>query len=206
MAKLTDLDIIGISLGGDERRFPAELFSGVFEYARSQGLHCVAHAGEAGDAKTSATRSSSCAPNVSATVYVRFRIRRRSNCSNGAAWRSKSAPRRTGLQVRRLRSIRIRTSISIEAGASLLSTATTPRFSKLRFRQSTRASKKSRVVPRSDAMSVMPFTPASPMRGRSGRWNHNLKLQLRNFGDAPKLNHRCPVIRIRTSPSPLRCI
>ena len=46
-AKMTDLDIIGVSLGGDEVRFPAELFVDVFAYARAQGLHCVAHAGEA---------------------------------------------------------------------------------------------------------------------------------------------------------------
>jgi aminodeoxyfutalosine deaminase len=48
MADMTDLDVIGISLGGDEVRFPADLFAGVFAYARAEGLHCVAHAGEAG--------------------------------------------------------------------------------------------------------------------------------------------------------------
>lgn len=48
MVEMTDLDVIGISLGGDEVRFPAELFAGVFSYAHSEGLHCVAHAGEAG--------------------------------------------------------------------------------------------------------------------------------------------------------------
>ncbi len=46
-AKMTDLDVIGISLGGDEAHFPAHLFAGAFEYARAQGLHRVAHAGEA---------------------------------------------------------------------------------------------------------------------------------------------------------------
>jgi len=44
---LTDLGVIGVGLGGDEVRFPAELFEDVFAYARAQGLHCVAHAGEA---------------------------------------------------------------------------------------------------------------------------------------------------------------
>jgi aminodeoxyfutalosine deaminase len=48
MASMTDLDVIGISLGGDEMRFPADQFAGVFAYAHAQGLHCVAHAGEAG--------------------------------------------------------------------------------------------------------------------------------------------------------------
>ncbi|HVR46789.1 MAG TPA: adenosine deaminase family protein [Candidatus Binatia bacterium] len=47
MAAMTDLDVIGIALGGDEARFPARLFADVFAYARAQGLHCVAHAGEA---------------------------------------------------------------------------------------------------------------------------------------------------------------
>jgi adenosine deaminase len=47
MAAMTDLDVIGVSLGGDEIRFPAALFVDAFAYARSQGLHRVAHAGEA---------------------------------------------------------------------------------------------------------------------------------------------------------------
>jgi adenosine deaminase len=51
-AKMTDLDVIGVSLGGDEVRFPAGLFADAFAYARAQGLHCVAHAGEAGTAQS----------------------------------------------------------------------------------------------------------------------------------------------------------
>jgi adenosine deaminase len=51
-ADLADHDVIGIGLGGDEVRFPAELFEGVFAFARSQGLHCVAHAGEAAGAQS----------------------------------------------------------------------------------------------------------------------------------------------------------
>ncbi len=47
VAGMTDLDLIGVSLGGDEARFPAKLFAKPFAYARSEGLHCVAHAGEA---------------------------------------------------------------------------------------------------------------------------------------------------------------
>ena len=47
MADMTDLDVIGVSLGGDEARFPAKLFVDAFAYARANGLHCVAHAGEA---------------------------------------------------------------------------------------------------------------------------------------------------------------
>ena len=47
---MTDLDVIGVSLGGDEARFPAQLFADAFAFARAQGLHCVAHAGEASGA------------------------------------------------------------------------------------------------------------------------------------------------------------
>lgn len=51
-ADLQDLDVIGIGLGGDEARYPAELFEDVFDFARMQGLHCVAHAGEAAGAQS----------------------------------------------------------------------------------------------------------------------------------------------------------
>ena len=44
---LLDLGVIGIGLGGDEARFPAELFARPFALARDAGLHVVAHAGEA---------------------------------------------------------------------------------------------------------------------------------------------------------------
>jgi len=44
---LRDLDVIGVGLGGDEARFPADLFAKPFAYARAQGLAVVAHAGEA---------------------------------------------------------------------------------------------------------------------------------------------------------------
>ncbi|HEY9086279.1 MAG TPA: adenosine deaminase [Candidatus Tyrphobacter sp.] len=46
----SDCNVIGIGLGGDEARFPAELFADVFAYACAQGLHAVAHAGEAAGA------------------------------------------------------------------------------------------------------------------------------------------------------------
>jgi adenosine deaminase len=46
VAGMSDLDVIGISLGGDEASFPARLFVEAFAYARAHGLHCVAHAGE----------------------------------------------------------------------------------------------------------------------------------------------------------------
>jgi adenosine deaminase len=49
-AELAGLGVIGIGLGGDEARFPAELFEQVFAFARAQGLHTVAHAGEAAGA------------------------------------------------------------------------------------------------------------------------------------------------------------
>ncbi len=51
-AGLTDLGVIGIGLGGDEAKYPAELFTDAFAYARAQGLHCVAHAGEAAGAES----------------------------------------------------------------------------------------------------------------------------------------------------------
>ena len=41
-----DLGAIGIGLGGDERRFPAALFTESFALARDEGLRVVAHAGE----------------------------------------------------------------------------------------------------------------------------------------------------------------
>jgi adenosine deaminase len=42
-----ELDVIGVSLGGDEVRFPPELFVEPFTFVRAQGMHTVAHAGEA---------------------------------------------------------------------------------------------------------------------------------------------------------------
>lgn len=51
-ASLTDLGVVGIGLGGDEARFPPELFTGAFAWAKAAGLHVVAHAGEAADAQS----------------------------------------------------------------------------------------------------------------------------------------------------------
>ncbi len=48
--ELQDLGVIGIGLGGDEARYPAELFEDVYAFARKEGLHTVAHAGEAAGA------------------------------------------------------------------------------------------------------------------------------------------------------------
>ena len=44
---LRDLGVIGIGLGGDEARFPPELFERAYAIAREGGLHGVVHAGEA---------------------------------------------------------------------------------------------------------------------------------------------------------------
>jgi aminodeoxyfutalosine deaminase len=46
-AGMTYLGVIGIGLGGDEAKYPPQLFTDAFAYARAEGLHCVAHAGEA---------------------------------------------------------------------------------------------------------------------------------------------------------------
>ena len=46
-ASFADLDVIGVGLGGDESRFAPELFVDAFAFVRAQGMHAVAHAGEA---------------------------------------------------------------------------------------------------------------------------------------------------------------
>ena len=51
-AGLTSYGVIGIGLGGDEARFPATLFADAFAFARAEGLHTVAHAGEADGAES----------------------------------------------------------------------------------------------------------------------------------------------------------
>jgi len=52
VAGMTSLDIVGISLGGDEATYPAALFADAFDYARACGLHRVAHAGEGAGAQS----------------------------------------------------------------------------------------------------------------------------------------------------------
>ena len=49
-AGMTDLGVVGVGLGGDEARFPPQLFAEAFQYARAHGLHAVVHAGEAAGA------------------------------------------------------------------------------------------------------------------------------------------------------------
>jgi adenosine deaminase len=51
-ASLAGDGVIGIGLGGDEARFPADGYADVFAFARAQGLHTVAHAGEAAGAQS----------------------------------------------------------------------------------------------------------------------------------------------------------
>ncbi|HEU5337577.1 MAG TPA: adenosine deaminase [Terriglobales bacterium] len=45
-ARYRDRNVVGFGIGGDERRAGPELFRETFAYAREQGLHVVAHAGE----------------------------------------------------------------------------------------------------------------------------------------------------------------
>ena len=47
---MQDLGVIGVGLGGDEAHYPAEIFEDCFNFARANGLHCVAHAGESAGA------------------------------------------------------------------------------------------------------------------------------------------------------------
>jgi adenosine deaminase len=51
-ASLAGAGVVGIGLGGDEAGFPPALFADVFAFARSRGLHGVAHAGEAAGAES----------------------------------------------------------------------------------------------------------------------------------------------------------
>ena len=46
------LGVIGIGLGGDEANFPPAMYAAPFGFARSRGLHAVAHAGEAAGAES----------------------------------------------------------------------------------------------------------------------------------------------------------
>jgi adenosine deaminase len=47
MNEVKALGVIGIGIGGSEKEFPPELFSGVYEQARKFGFRTTAHAGEA---------------------------------------------------------------------------------------------------------------------------------------------------------------
>jgi adenosine deaminase len=42
--------VIGVGLGGDEAKWPPEIFAEAFAFARAHGMHAVAHAGEAAGA------------------------------------------------------------------------------------------------------------------------------------------------------------
>jgi L-alanine-DL-glutamate epimerase-like enolase superfamily enzyme len=45
-ARLRDRNVVGVGIGGDETRGPAEWFRDVFDFARKRGLRLTAHAGE----------------------------------------------------------------------------------------------------------------------------------------------------------------
>lgn len=44
--------VLGVSIGGDEKNYPAPLFKSLFDEAKLLGLHTTAHAGEVMDAKS----------------------------------------------------------------------------------------------------------------------------------------------------------
>jgi aminodeoxyfutalosine deaminase len=47
-ARMKPQGVVAFGLGGDELSLPAEEFRGVYDFARAQGLRCLAHAGEVG--------------------------------------------------------------------------------------------------------------------------------------------------------------
>jgi aminodeoxyfutalosine deaminase len=47
-ARYQNRHVIGVGIGGDEQKAPAELFRGVYAYAEDHGLRLTAHAGETG--------------------------------------------------------------------------------------------------------------------------------------------------------------
>jgi adenosine deaminase len=51
-AAMKPYGVIGVGLGGDEAKWPPELFGEAFAFAREHGLRTVAHAGEAAGAQS----------------------------------------------------------------------------------------------------------------------------------------------------------
>ena len=51
-ARYRERHVVGVGIGGDEVKAPAELFRGVYAYAADHGLRLTAHAGETGPAES----------------------------------------------------------------------------------------------------------------------------------------------------------
>ena len=109
--------MIGVSLGGDEARFPAKLFVDAFAYARAQrtALRRACRRGRWAGERARRRRAAARAAHRARHSRARRREHRRASCGRGA-FRSRSVRRRTGLPVRHSPTIPIRTSISIARG------------------------------------------------------------------------------------------
>ena len=98
VAAMTDLDVVGVSLGGDEARFPGEaLRRRVRVRARARSALRSRTPARRTARRACAMRSSCSAPSASVTESTHSRTRQRSSCSPSGAFRSRSARPRIAL-------------------------------------------------------------------------------------------------------------